>query len=379
MTPERWRQITDIFHEALAQDVARRHDFVASRCAGDALLEQEVAGMLAAHGNAAGFGEVPGVIADSVGAGSSVGAAPLVAGTRLGPYEILARIGVGGMGEVYQARDNRLQRTVAIKVAKDQFSDRFEREARAVAALNHPHICTLHDIGANYVVMEYIDGIPVRGPLPVGQALEYAGQILAALQAAHEAGIVHRDLKPANILVTRHGIKLLDFGLARVGHASPIQASQTNSGLIAGRPAYMSPEQWEGKPVDIRSDHYSFGVVLYEMLTGRPADRESPALAHTWLERIVRRCLAHDPADRFQSADEIRRTLVERRPVSRAKVVASIAAGLALVAAIINFVGYGDPPAPKLTNQDVLVVADFENRPVKRSSIRRFDRHWHFS
>jgi serine/threonine protein kinase len=134
-------------------------------------------------------------------------------GTRLGPYEILARIGAGGMGEVWKARDTRLDRTVAIKVSQEQFSERFEREARAVAALNHPHICTLHDVGPNYLVMEYIDGQPLKGPLPLDRALKYGAQICDALDAAHKQCIVHRDLKPANILVTKSGIKLLDFGL----------------------------------------------------------------------------------------------------------------------------------------------------------------------
>src|SRR5512143_1132437 len=144
---------------------------------------------------------------------------PLAPGTRLGPYEILAPIGAGGMGEVYKARDTRLDRTVAVKVSSEHFSERFEREARAVAALNHSNICTLHDVGPNYLVMEYIEGTPLKGPLPVDQALKYAVQICDALDAAHKKGITHRDLKPANILVTKTGIKLLDFGLAKLRSA----------------------------------------------------------------------------------------------------------------------------------------------------------------
>src|SRR5450755_4252241 len=141
-------------------------------------------------------------------------------GTKLGPYEILAPIGAGGMGEVYRARDTRLDRIVAIKVSAAQFSERFEREARAVAALNHSNICTLHDVGPNYLVMEYIEGAPLKGPLPVDQALKYAIQICDALDAAHKKGITHRDLKPSNILLTKQGIKLLDFGLAKFGSSS---------------------------------------------------------------------------------------------------------------------------------------------------------------
>ena len=141
---------------------------------------------------------------------------PLSPGDKLGPYEILAPIGAGGMGEVYKARDTRLDRIVAIKTSKTEFSERFEREARAVAALNHPNICTLYDVGPNYLVMEYIEGTPLKGPLPLDQALKYAVQICDALDAAHKKGITHRDLKPANILVTKVGIKLLDFGLAKL-------------------------------------------------------------------------------------------------------------------------------------------------------------------
>src|SRR3954465_11058844 len=140
---------------------------------------------------------------------------PLSRGANLGPYEILAPIGVGGMGDVYQARDTRLQRMVAVKIAKEQFSERFEREARAVAALNHPNICTLYDVGPDYLVMELVEGVPLKGPLPTEKAVEYAGQILDALDSAHRKGVIHRDLKPANILVTKQGIKLLDFGLAK--------------------------------------------------------------------------------------------------------------------------------------------------------------------
>src|SRR5215468_1684061 len=141
---------------------------------------------------------------------------PLAPGTRLGPYEILASIGAGGMGEVYKGRDTRLDRIVALKVSKTEFSERFEREAHAVAALNHSNICTLHDVGPNYLVMEYIEGTPLKGPLPLDQALKYAAQICDALDAAHKKGITHRDLKPANILVTKTGVKLLDFGLAKI-------------------------------------------------------------------------------------------------------------------------------------------------------------------
>ena len=192
---------------------------------------------------------------------------PLSAGTRLGPYEILAPVGAGGMGEVWKARDTRLDRIVAIKVSKEKFSERFEREARSIAALNHPHICQLYDVGPDYLVMEFIDGAPLKGPMPLEQAMKYAGQICDALDAAHKKGITHRDLKPANILVTKAGVKLLDFGLARMA-ASPDETVTMGEGVM-GTPAYMSPEQWQGKPGDARSDIYAFGCVLLPLSFSR--------------------------------------------------------------------------------------------------------------
>src|SRR5216683_7496850 len=182
---------------------------------------------------------------------------PLTAGERLGPYEVLALIGAGGMGEVWKARDTRLDRIVAIKVSQEKFSERFEREARAVAALNHPHICQLYDVGPNYLVMEFVEGVPLAGPLPLEKAVEYAGQILDALDAAHSKGITHRDLKPANILVTKQGIKLLDFGLAKQSAVlketdATLTEALTSQGPILGTLQYMSPEQLQGKEIDAR-------------------------------------------------------------------------------------------------------------------------------
>ena len=210
-------------------------------------------------------------------------------GTLLGPYEILAPIGEGGMGDVYKARDTRLNRIVALKTSKTEFSERFEREARAVAALNHSHISQLYDVGPNYLVMEYIEGAPLKGPLPLDQALKYAAQICDALDAAHKKGITHRDLKPANILVTKTGIKLLDFGIAKMSPSTvtgsedaTVRMALTGNNEMVGTLYYMSPEQLQaqgnGQPVDARSDIFSFGIVLYEMLTGkRPFVGSSPA------------------------------------------------------------------------------------------------------
>src|SRR5438045_5705682 len=211
---------------------------------------------------------------------------PLSAGARLGPYEILAPIGAGGMGEVYRARDTRLDRSVAIKIAAEQFSERFEREARAVAALNHPNICTLFDVGPNYLVMELVEGPTLAeriaaGPIALGEALVIARQMAEAMEAAHEKGITHRDLKPANVKLTADGnVKVLDFGLAKASGTGTAVAgnpatsptltiSATRAGMILGTAAYMSPEQARGSPVDKRADIWAFGVVLYEMLTGR--------------------------------------------------------------------------------------------------------------
>ncbi len=259
---------------------------------------------------------------------------PLSVGNKLGPYEVLAPIGAGGMGEVYKARDIRLNRLVAIKVAKERFSERFEHEARAVAALNHPHICQLYDVGtlpdgAGYLVMEFVEGVPLKGPLTLDKTVEYATQILDALDAAHHNGITHRDLKPDNILVTKQGIKLLDFGLAtqhspEFNETDPTVTLLTRRGQIVGTWQYMSPEQLQGKEAGPRSDLFSFGCVLCEALTGKrpfeggsPASvmaailEREPALPATALpfERILRRCLAKDPDQRFQTARDLKAAL----------------------------------------------------------------------
>jgi tRNA A-37 threonylcarbamoyl transferase component Bud32 len=265
---------------------------------------------------------------------------PLSPGDRLGPYEIVSPLGAGGMGEVYKARDGRLDRIVALKVSKAEFTERFSREARTVAQLNHPNVCTLHDVGPNYLVMEFVEGTPLKGPLPVEQALEYAGQILDALDAAHRKGIVHRDLKPDNIFVTNQGVKLLDFGLAKQTGVVSAAASGSNSGdvtiaalsmegQISGTLQYMAPEQLEGKPADARSDIFSFGLVLYELISGkRPFAGDSPAntiasimkdkplplrelqpLTPPGLDSVLQTCLEKDPDKRWQSAREVKHAL----------------------------------------------------------------------
>jgi serine/threonine protein kinase len=248
---------------------------------------------------------------------------PLSVGDKLGPYEILAPIGAGGMGEVYKARDPRLNRIVAIKHMKGQHTGRFEQEAHAIAALNHPNICQIHDIGPVYLVMEYVEGKPLSGPLRVEEALKLAVQIASAMEEAHSKGILHRDLKPANILVTVKGsAKVLDFGLAKLTTDS--DATQTIDGTILGTAAYMSPEQAQGKPLDERSDIFSFGAVLYELLSGqRPfrggstvevlsavlRDEPTPLNTPEAITAIFRRCLAKRAADRFASMTELKNAL----------------------------------------------------------------------
>src|SRR6267378_3939267 len=275
----------------------------------------------------------------------------LNAGIRLGPYEILTAIGAGGMGEVYRARDTRLDRIVAIKVLPTHLADRselrerFEREARTIASLNHPHICTLFDIGQqdgiDYLVMEFLEGETlaqrlVKGPLPLEQVLLYAIEISDSLDKAHRKGVTHRDLKPGNIMLTKTGTKLLDFGLAKLKQEvapANVPLSElptandplTAEGSIVGTMQYMAPEQLEGKEVDARTDIFAFGVVVYEMATGRRAfegksqasliaailEREPPPMSSLQpmtplvLDRVVRRCLVKDPDNRWQTAHDL--------------------------------------------------------------------------
>ena len=256
----------------------------------------------------------------------------IAVGSRIGPYEVVSLLGSGGMGDVYRARDTRLERDVAIKVLPEAVAAnpdrrrRFEQEARAVAALNHPHICQIYDVGPTYLVLEYVDGAPVTGPMTADTAGRVALQIARALETAHARGMLHRDLKPGNILMTRAGdTKLLDFGLVKLLHASDAaeDVTRTLDGTIVGTAAYMSPEQAEGKSVDARSDVFSFGSVLYEMLSGTRAFggettaqvlsavlRDTPrSLISSPLARIVTRCLEKDPTRRYQAMAEVRAAL----------------------------------------------------------------------
>ena len=300
-------------------------------------------------------------------------------GDKLGHYEIVAPAGAGGMGEVYKARDTRLQRTVALKVLTAH-SDRFEREARTVASLNHPHICVLHDIGHEngrpYMVMEFLEGETLadrikHGPIPLDDALKLAIQIGDAVDRAHRAGVTHRDLKPGNIMLTRDGAKVLDFGLAKLTKLVPGEETLTVSteGSVVGTPQYMAPELFEGKPADARSDIWAFGAVLYEMATGKKAfegtsysslvgailaaePKPMEPLTPAWLERLVRRCLAKDPTRRYQHMGDV--VLELQEPPTEAKTAPPrnwrpwAVAAICLVAAVMGWAlwrGNRDAPA----------------------------------
>jgi len=278
----------------------------------------------------------------------------LAAGTSLGPYEILAALGAGGMGEVYRARDTRLGRDVAIKVlpahlsASPEVRARFEHEARTISQLNHPHICTLYDVGhqddVDYLVMELLEGETLahrleKGPLPLAEVLRLGTQIAEALDRAHHSGIVHRDLKPGNVMLTKGGAKLMDFGLARATGLVAVAGAETESptvsrpltaeGTVVGTFQYMAPEQLEGKEADARADIWALGCVLYEMATGKRAfegksqasliaavlEHEPAAItalrpaSPPVLDHVVRGCLAKDPAERWQSARDVMQEL----------------------------------------------------------------------
>ena len=350
-TPADWERVRGLFNDALALPPGERAAFLRGQLGEDDETYRDVESLLAAHSAAEGFlSNSPRRIGHD-----AVAPAPdwLAPGARLGAFEVIDRVGSGGMGDVYRARDVRLDREVAIKVLSRDLADdphsreRFLREAKAVSRLTHTHICTLHDVGVTevegrdtqFLVMELLDGETLadrlrQGPLPVAQAMRVSIEILDALAAAHAIGIVHRDLKPANIMLTRSGVKLLDFGLARLhdpevgvedAELSGGTAPLTAPGLVFGTVPYMAPEQVRGAKADARTDLFAFGAVLYEMLTGRRAFNGSsqpaliaailehdppplaldPPLAPPALDRVVRACLAKDPAERWQHARDV--------------------------------------------------------------------------
>jgi eukaryotic-like serine/threonine-protein kinase len=368
MTTEQIRHIEELYHAARERSPAERAVLLAQA---DPEVRREVESLLA-RPSGGEFLDQPAIQAAAPLPEDST-VTMLTPGACLGPYRIESKLGEGGMGTVYRAVDTRLGRNVAIKVAQKEFSARFEREARAISSLNHPHICTLHDVGPNYLVMELVEGETLaarlkKGPLPTEMALRYGAQIAAALAEAHEKGIIHRDLKPGNIMIAKNGVKVLDFGLAKSGQDETLTASHA----IMGTPAYMAPEQREGKPADARADIYSFGCVLYEMLTGARVAPEWQRIRPRTLEKVVSRCLEQDPARRWQSAGELERQLnAPNRPAKRWRMIAPAAAIVVALFAAGYFYLHGKP---KLTDKDTIVLADFDNKtgdPVFDDTLRQ--------
>ena len=346
MTPERWQQVERLYHAALERAPAERAAFLDEVCADDADVRSEVDSLLAAAARGDGFLEASALQVTARALASEL--PRLTVGQRVGSYEIIAPLGAGGMSEVYRARDTRLQRTVAVKVLSPAYADnvvwrqRFERESRALAALSHPHICHVFDVGrdgdVDFLVMEYLEGETfaarlANGPLPLDQALRYGIEIADALAQAHRRGVFHRDLKPENIMLTRLGVALLDFGLARIElngsssvHVEQGDARLTREGVILGTLHYLSPEQLNGGKSDGRSDIFALGAVLHEMLTAQRAfDGASQAMviaailehdplpvsevqrtAPAALDRVIRKALAKDPDQRWQDAGDLR-------------------------------------------------------------------------
>src|SRR5437016_2178409 len=286
MTPEQWQRIKPLLQSALERNPAERSAFLATECGGDDALRQHVESLIASHEQAGEFIEAP---AFEVMAGSLVD--DQLVGRNLGPYAISARLGAGGMGEVYLAQDTRLERKVALKMlpayltTEDERVRRFQQEARAASALNHTNIITIYEIGEmnsrHFMATEFINGETLferlkAGPMKISDALDVSAQVTSALCAAHQAGIVHRDIKPGNIMLRTDGIvKVLDFGLATLTEpkSDDLEAAtlvKTKEGIVMGTAHYMSPEQARGQKMDARTDIFSLGVVLYEMIAGRP-------------------------------------------------------------------------------------------------------------
>jgi len=305
MTPGRWRQLEDLYDAVANLSTAERSQRLQDA---DPELRSAIEAILAENGSAL---EHPAW----EGRTSVLQTGTMVrAGMLVGPYRIEGQIGAGGMGEVYRAIDTRLAREVAIKTCRQELNQRFQREARAIASLNHRHICSLYDVGPNYLVMELLAGETLAkklkcGQLSIEQTLTYGGEIADALAAAHAKGIVHRDMKPGNIIITKAGVKVLDFGLAKCS----LDENLTDSNVVMGTPAYMAPEQRQGRECDARTDIYALGLILYEMATGtRCLPEEKPWVAQLpeKLAHVIERCLALDPEDRWQSAADVRSELL---------------------------------------------------------------------
>ena len=348
MSPERSRQIEELYQSARKASGSARAALLARA---DPELRREVESLLA-RPTGGGLDD------------STVTVTELASGACLGPYRIEHKLGEGGMGEVFRATDTRLGRAVAIKITREQFNERFEREAHAISSLNHPHICTLYDVGPNYLVMELVEGETIaqrlkQGPMPVELVCRYGLQIAAALVEAHGKGIVHRDLKPGNVMIAKSGVKVLDFGLAKSGQDETV----TGSHMIVGTPAYMSPEQREGRPADARSDIYSFGCLLHEMSTGSRVSTERKRILSPKLDNIVSRCLEKDPGRRWQTAVELEGALAGLTSTgSRGKRVL-VAGSVAAALAIVGFAGWysGAPKRPVTSPSEYVRITDFSD------------------
>jgi eukaryotic-like serine/threonine-protein kinase len=358
MTPDQWNQLEALFHAASAKPAEERASFLDVACEGNQALRRGVDSLLTYAESRDDWSSG----APDPDSGSPATAMQVRAGTLLSHYRVEARVGAGGMGEVFRAVDTRLNRPVAIKVSAARFGGRFRQEARAIAALNHPNICTLHDVGPDYLVMELVEGTSPEGPLPLDEVLRIADQIAMALSAAHAKGIVHRDLKPSNIKITSSGlVKVLDFGLAKkVVHDDPLDAPTMASGLTemgaaVGTPAYMAPEQSQGKPVDRRADVWAFGVLLYELITGqRPftGDSAQAVVAAVlvkepdWrpvpvrVRRLLRACLQKDPQQRLCDTGDWRLLLDDETASSPPRHVAIVPWAVAAVAIVLGLIGY---------------------------------------
>jgi serine/threonine protein kinase len=373
---ERWQQIESLFQQALERDPAERNAWLREACQGDSDLRREVASLLANH-QAAADSQPWAAAAAAKLIDSPTSLEP---GQCLGPYRIESFLAAGGMGEVYRATDTRLNRTVAVKLSAGRFSERFEREARVIASLNHPNICTLYDVGPNYLVMEYVEGPTLaeriqQGPIPLADALEIARQMAAALEEAHQRLVVHRDFKPGNVKIKPdRTVKVLDFGLAKLpamqtgagtsATDSPtLTMAATQAGVLLGTAAYMSPEQARGEPVDKRGDVWAFGVVLWEMLTGKrlfdgkttsdvlaAVIRDEPDLAQVpaKVRPLLRRCLEKDPQRRLRDIGDTWLLLEEGQeaPPSRRPLLPwVVAAVLAMALVADGFLHFRERPA----------------------------------
>jgi eukaryotic-like serine/threonine-protein kinase len=368
LSSQRWRQIEELYHSACEHGAAVLDGV-------EPELRQQVE-MLLSHNSESGSKLLDQRAADLI---SGLSDGPITPGTRLGPYRIEAELGKGGMGRVFRARDTRLNRSVAIKICNEEFIDRFEQEARAIAVISHPNVCTLFDVGPNYLVMELVEGETLaarlkRGKLSISDTLRYGAQIAEALAVAHAQGIIHRDLKPGNIMLAKSGAKVLDFGLAK----STVDPSVTATGNVMGTPAYLAPERLEGKEADARSDIYALGLILAEMLTGKRS--ATPEDLPPALDRVIQRCLQIDPDERWQSARDLKWELesIALAPAPRssfpryALIAGAITLALALSAlfALLHF--REQSPSPPLARLNVLLPENSIVRSIAVSPDGRF-------